>query len=583
MRTYCGDVNQEHLDKEINLYGWVKKNRKLGNLLFIDLYDYTGVVQLVVSENDKLFNSFKSLSKESVISVVGKVAERKNPNNELKTGKYEIIPLNLEIISRADNLPFVLDEGEQVSEDIRLKYRFLDLRRNEVKNKLLLRSKILNIIRSFLINNNFFEIETPILCKPTPEGAKDYLVPTRNKIGSFYALPQSPQTFKQLLMVSGFDRYFQIARCFRDEPLRSDRQPEFTQLDMEMSFINELDIQNIIEELMVEIFKKAMNIELKIPFLRMPYYQAMNEYGSDKPDLRYDMKLINANEYFKNTNFKIFKSMVDAKKTIKYICVQNQLLSKNEITKIEKYAKDNGAKGLAWVNVENNKVVDGSIAKVIEHEIILEIAKSEKVKNCSLLFVADELDVVNKSLGAVRVEVAKHLNLIKENDYQFLWVVDWPLYEYDEENKRYVAAHHPFTSPSIESLKDFDTNQAQAKARSYDIVLNGYEIGGGSIRIHDRETQMRMFKSLNLSEQEINNKFGFLLSAFSYGVPIHGGLAIGLDRLLMLLTNSNSIKDVIAFPKNSTGNDLMLESPSCLDECELNELNLKLKKENEDK
>lgn len=578
MRTYCGNISNENLNKEVQLYGWVKKNRKLGNLLFLDLYDISGVVQVVVNECDELFNTFKSLSKESVIGVTGKVCKRKNPNKELKTGDFEIIPSKIDVISKANNLPFVLEEGNQVSEDIRLKYRFLDLRREDVKQKLMLRSQILNTIRNFLINNNFIEVETPILCKPTPEGAKDYLVPTRNKIGSFYALPQSPQTFKQLLMVSGFERYFQIARCFRDEPLRSDRQPEFTQLDMEMSFIDEQAIQDIIESLMVEIFKKNLNIKLKTPFLRMPYDIAMNEYGSDKPDLRYDLKLQCANEYFENTNFKIFKSIVDQKKSIKFICIKEHLISKNEVSKLEKYAKDNGAKGLAWVTVDENQIIDGSIAKVVEQEIILKIVANQNTKKCSLLFVADESDVVNKSLGAVRCEAAKLFDLINPNDYQFLWVVDWPLYEYSEEDKRYVAAHHPFTSPTNECIDTFDKNQKDAKARSYDIVLNGYEIGGGSIRIHDRDIQTRMFKSLNLSDQDIKNKFGFLLEAFNYGVPIHGGLAIGIDRLLMIMTNSESIKDVIAFPKNSSGNDLMLESPSNLDNKDLDELHIALKK-----
>ena len=577
MKIYCGNINKEHLNKEIELHGWIKKNRKLGNLLFIDLYDKTGIIQIVINEEHQLFNEFKSLSKESVIYVKGIVLLRKNPNKELQTGEYEILPTSLNIISRANNLPFVLEEGDQVSEDIKLKYRFLDLRREEVKKNIILRSKVFNTIRSFLNKNDFVEIETPILSKPTPEGAKDYIVPTRNKIGSFYALPQSPQTFKQLLMVSGFDKYFQIARCFRDEPLRADRQPEFTQLDIEMSFVNENNIQDLIEELMAEIFKQNMNIDIKTPFLRMSYNDAINNFGSDKPDLRFDLKLIDANHYFKNTNFKIFKNSIENNKTIKYICLKDNLITKNQISKIEKYAKDNGAKGLAWVNIENNKVVDGSIANVVEHEIILSIANNENVKTCSLLFIADELDVTNKALGAIRIEVAKLFNLIDANDYQFLWVIDWPLYEYDDEQKRFVAAHHPFTSPTIECIDNFDKDQLNAKARSYDIVLNGYEIGGGSIRIHDRDTQMRMFKSLKLSDKEINEKFGFLLNAFSYGVPIHGGLALGLDRLMMILTNSNSIKDVIAFPKNSTGNDLMLESPSQLENNDLEELNIILK------
>ncbi len=576
MRVYCGEVSHQNLNQEIELYGWVKKIRKLGNLLFIDMYDLTGIVQIVLSEGETLFEQFKSLSKESVIKVNGLVCERKNINHELKTGAYEIKPTALEVISRADNLPFVLEEGEQVSEEIRLKYRYLDLRRPEVKEKILFRGQVINTIRNYLVENGFNEIETPILCKPTPEGAKDYLVPTRNKIGSFFALPQSPQTFKQILMVAGFDKYFQIAKCFRDEPLRSDRQPEFTQLDMEFSFCNEQMIQDTVEEILKLIFKKHMQIELKTPFMRMKYVDAMNNYGSDKPDLRFDCKLQLANEYFKNTSFQIFKKTIEENKVIKYICLPDIIVDKKQITALEKFAKDNGAKGLAWIAM-NNGTMEGSIAKVIEKDIIEKILKDNQTTNGSLLFVADELETANKALGATRVEAGKLFHLIQPNDYKFLWVVDWPLFEYDEEGQRYVSAHHPFTSPTNDCLKDFDTNQKDAMARAYDIVLNGYELGGGSIRIHNHDIQMRMFKALKLGEEEINTKFGFLLDAFKYGVPIHGGLAIGVDRLMMLLTNSPSIKDVIAFPKNSTGNDLMLASPAGPNKDDLDELFIALK------
>lgn len=579
MRVYCGQVNNEHLNQEIELFGWIKRSRKLGSLLFIDLYDRTGIVQLVLKENHHLFQKLLHLPKESVIKVVGKVVLRSNPNPELKTGKYEIDISELEIISVAKNTPFVISENTDANEDIRLKYRYLDLRRDIVKDRIIFRAKLIQAIRNFLIQQDFIEVETPFLCRPTPEGAKDYLVPTRNKVEYFYALPQSPQTFKQLLMVAGFDKYFQIARCFRDEPLRSDRQPEFTQVDLEMSFVNEENIQTLIENLFKSIFKQLLNIELKVPFARMDYDVAMNEYGCDKPDLRFDCKIISMNEYFKSSSFRIFSDAIKQKKFVKAIIFHDIVANKKHIQTLEKYAKDNQAKGLAWLSIKDHALVDGSIAKVIEPETIKKIINDYAITDATILLVADELNIANKALGAVRNEAIKIFELTPKYDYSFVWIVNWPLFEYDEQEQRYVAAHHPFTSPTKASIDNFDIDKANAKARSYDIVLNGYEIGGGSIRINDPSIQNRMFKALNLSEQEIKNKFGYILEAFEYGVPIHGGIALGLDRILMLLTNSSSIKDVIAFPKNSAGNDLMMEAPNKVSNDDLNELHLLLKKD----
>ena len=576
MRVYCGKVNKQHLNQEIEIYGWVKKNRKLGSLIFMDIYDKTGVVQVALNDKHPLFEQIHSLSKESVVHITGKVILRSSPNKDIPTGLYEIELKELDLISKADNTPFVVDENTDANEDIRLKYRYLDLRRESVKSKIQLRSQTIQAMREYLINDAFEEIETPFLCRPTPEGAKDYLVPTRNKAHAFFALPQSPQTFKQLLMVAGFDKYFQIARCFRDEPLRSDRQPEFTQVDMEMSFINEQDIQNVVEGMLKHTFKKVLNVDLQIPFERMDYDVAMNEYGCDKPDLRFGCKIEDVSDIFKNTTFNIFKATVASGHKIKAIVIPNQSIEKNQVAKLEKFAKDNKAKGLAWVNVKANKLTEGSIAKVIEENLILEVLKPHKVSDAVILFVADTNDVANKALGAVRTEVAKLYNLTKPDDFKFVWIVNWPLFEYDEETNTYASAHHPFTSPTKECEATFDKDQANARARSYDIVLNGYEVGGGSIRICDAQIQNRMFQALGLSEKQIKDKFGFIIEAFRYGVPLHGGLAIGLDRLLMLMTNSNSIKDVIAFPKNSAGNDLMLEGPAKVENEDLQELYLSL-------
>lgn len=573
---FCNDISNKHLNKKVSLNGWVKKNRKLGNLIFIDLYDRTGIVQIVVDEKNKFFSQCQSITKESVINVVGKVVRRSNPNKDLPTGDFEVLLEELTIFSKSKTPPFLIQEQTDGLEDIRLKYRYLDLRRSNVQKNIILRSNIINSFRSFFVDNGFIEVETPYLSKQTPEGARDYLVPTRNQ--TFYALPQSPQIYKQLLMVSGMMRYFQVARCFRDEDLRADRQPEFTQLDLEMSFVKQDDIISVMEEAFKFVFKKALNINIKTPFERMDYEYAMNNYGSDKPDLRFDYKIIDFGKYFKNTNFMIFKNILSKNGFIKGLLIDTKELGKNEIKLLEKVALDNGAKGLAWLTLKNKEVTNGSIAKVIEKEIINEITKDFKFNNGTIVFVADSLDTTLKSLGAIRKELPKVADVKLDKQFAFAWIVNWPLYEYSEEEKRFISAHHPFTSPSIETLTNFDTDKKNAKAQAYDIVLNGYEVGGGSIRIYDKEIQERVFKSLGLSDKEINDKFGFLLSAFEYGVPPHGGIALGLDRLVMIMTDSESIRDVIAFPKNSKGIDSMMNTPSDVDKKSLDDLGITIKK-----
>lgn len=576
IKVMCGDVNSSHLEKEIIVNGWIKKNRKLGSLIFIDLYDITGVVQIVLEQNNKDFNLALSLTKESVIQVKGILKKRSNVNFDLKTGEFEIHAKNILVFSKALTPPFLVEDKTDGLEELRLKYRYLDLRRPIMQQYILNRSKIINICRNFLINNNFCEIETPYLSKQTPEGARDYLVPTRTN--KFYALPQSPQIYKQLLMVSGFNKYFQIARCFRDEDLRIDRQPEFSQIDIEMSFVKAIDIQNLIENMFVHLFKEFFNINLSTPFLRMKYSDAMEYYGCDKPDLRFDNKIMNLTNYFEKTNFKIFKNIYDTNKRIGGLFIED-IISKNDIKLLEKLAQDNKAKGLAYLFIKNKTIDSGSIANVVEKEIIEKIISDYDLEDGTLFFVADEFEVTAKALGAIRKEFINISKKIKLNsEYAFVWIVDWPLFEYSEKDNRYVAAHHPFTSPSESTIKTFDTNPSDAKGESYDIVLNGFEIGGGSIRIHDQNVQNRMFSFLGLSEQEIKNKFGFLINAFNYGVPPHGGIALGIERILMLMLKTNSIRDVIAFPKNSSGADLLFESPSVVSNESLEELGIKMVK-----
>lgn len=571
----CGEISNKNIDQNVRINGWVKNIRKLGSLIFIEIKDRFGFVQVVVEQNNKFFNEIYHTPIQSTICVSGIVQKRKSVNNKIKNGDIEIVLKDYVIYAKAKTLPISIEADSNVSENIRLKYRYLDLRRENMQSNLVFRSKLLLAIRNFLSKQDFVEIETPCLSKATPEGARDYIVPTRNKPNSFYALPQSPQIYKQLLMVAGMMKYFQIARCFRDEDLRADRQPEFTQLDLEMSFTDELKVQTLIEKMFKAVLSEVLDINIKIPFERMTYDTAVNVYGSDKPDLRFDLKLNDATKVFSKTKFHVFADGIKNNKVIKYI-ITDKLFDKKQIETLRKYAKDNKAYDLIYLSL-NDKTISGSIKNVIEHELINQIFANHKITKGTIFMVCDTNEVVNQSLGAVRNLLGSMLNLKDPKVLKFLWITDWPLYEYSKEEKRYVAAHHPFTSPSLASLKTFDTNQKNAKARAYDIVLNGYEIGGGSIRISDSNIQSRMFKSIGLTDLEAKNKFSFMLEAFTYGVPPHGGIALGIDRLVMLLVNAQTIRDVIAFPKDSQNFDQMMDSPSEVNQESLDELFLKIK------
>lgn len=575
MELNCGEISSKYIGKTIKVNGWVKNIRKLGSLIFLELKDRFGFIQVVIEGDNKFFNDVYHTPIQSTVCISGVVQKRKSINSKIKNGDIEIILKEYTIYSKAKTLPISIEVDSNVSENIRLKYRYLDLRRENLQHNLVFRSKLLNSIRNFLLSKDFVDVETPCLSKATPEGARDYIVPTRNKPNAFYALPQSPQIYKQLLMVAGLMRYFQIARCFRDEDLRADRQPEFTQLDLEMSFTDENKVQTLIENMFKVVLKEQLGVEIKIPFQRMDYETALNLYGSDKPDLRFDLKLNEGNRYFKDTNFRIFSEALKDNKVIKYI-ITDKFFDKEQIETLRKYAKDNKAFDLIFLSLKDGKV-SGSIKNVIEHEIISKIFADHKIKEGTMFIVCDVLDITNQSLGAVRNLLGTMLNLKKPKELKFLWIVNWPLYEYSEDEKRYVAAHHPFTSPSIESLASFDKDYKNAKARAYDIVLNGYEVGGGSIRISNPEIQNRMFKAIGLSDQEIKTKFGFMIEAFSYGVPPHGGIALGIDRLAMLLVNAQTIRDVIAFPKDSQNFDQMMCSPGEVAQDALDELYLDVK------
>lgn len=574
-RTYCGEITNQLIKQNVLIKGWVKKNRKLGKLLFLDIRDRSGIVQVVIDDKNINFELVKNLKRESVVEITGVVSLRKTSNDEIENGDVEIVLSSITVDSIADTTPLIIEDDTDALEDTRMNYRFLDLRRPIMQQNLMFRSQVVNRMRQFFVDHGFIEVETPILGKPTPEGARDYLVPSRISAGKFYALPQSPQIYKQLLMVSGFDRYFQVAKCFRDEDLRSDRQPEFTQLDIEMSFTNELEIQTLIEKLCQDVFKKVMNIDLSIPFKRMDYDVAMNKYGSDKPDLRFGLELIDATNFFKNTEFNLFKNAISNKYVIKTIII-DKILTKKDVSELEKYARDMHAKGLAWLSYDGQNY-QGSIANHVNLTTLIDFLKQHNKTIGTVLFIVDELKIANEALGLVRNILGDKLDLKKSNQFEFVWIVNWPLFEYDDKENKFLPAHHPFTQPQDDYHSNFDTNKSDALAKAYDIVLNGYELGGGSIRIIDPNMQTRMFKTIGLNEQEIRNKFGYLLDAFRYGVPPHGGIAIGIDRMISLMLGLINIRDVIAFPKNAHAIDQMLKAPSNVNSQELLDLHLKIK------
>lgn len=571
-----GKFNIKNVDEVVTLYGWVAKKRNLGGLIFIDLRDRSGIIQLVIKPENSCYNLAETLKNEYVIKVVGKITERESKNLNLATGEIEVIVDNLEILNTSIDIPFSITDDTTALEDTRLKYRYLDLRRSELQNKMIMRHKITFAIREYLNKLDFLEIETPILCKSTPEGARDYLVPSRIFNGKFYALPQSPQIFKQLLMVGGMERYFQIAKCFRDEDLRADRQPEFTQVDMEMSFVDENDVMTTVEGLIAHVFKEIKNIDIELPLKRMKYDDAINYYGSDKPDLRFDMKINDITDIFKDTEFTIFKDNISNGGIINCLVVKNSAdkFSRKDLDKLTDFIKTYNAKGLAYLKIDNE--ISGSIAKVIKENELNELKDKLNLENNDLvLIISDKKNVTKQALGALRLKLGRDLNLISKN-YELLWVVDFPSFEYSEEEKRYVACHHPFTSPKDSDVDKLLTDKANCYSKAYDIVINGYEAGGGSIRIHDQEVQNKMFEALELTEEQIKEKFGFFVEALKYGTPPHGGLALGLDRLVMLLTDTDNIRDVIAFPKTASANDLMSECPNVVDEKQLKELGIKI-------
>ena len=568
-----------NVNELVSLYGWVARKRDLGGLLFIDLRDRSGIIQLVIRPESECYETALSLKNEYVIKAIGKVVQREKKNEELKTGEIEIDVTELNVINQSKELPFSLTEYTNALEDTRLKYRYLDIRRNEIKEKIITRHKIMQIIRNFLSSEDFIEVETPVLCKSTPEGARDYLVPSRVNPGKFYALPQSPQIFKQLLMVGGIERYFQIAKCFRDEDLRADRQPEFTQVDIEMSFVDENDVRALTEKLIAKVFKEIKGIDISLPLKQMKYDDAIKYYGSDKPDLRFDLIIQDITNVFKNTEITFIKDSVLKNGVVNAIVIPNSAthFTRKEIDKCTEFVRNLKASGLMYIKMEEE--LSGSIVKNLTDTEKEELIKALDLKKEDIAFlVVGEYKIVKNALGALRCKIAKDLNLIKKNDYKLLWVTDFPTFEYSEEEKRFVACHHPFTSPKDEDVDKLLTDKEHCYSKAYDIVINGYEAGGGSIRIHDEKIQKKMFEALELSQKDIEEKFGFFVEALQYGTPPHGGLALGLDRLTMLLTETENIRDVIAFPKTASASDLMSDCPNFVSEKQLEELKIEIVK-----
>ena len=576
---YAGRVREEHIGQEMTLKGWVGRRRDLGGLIFIDLRDREGIMQLVINPEKvsaEVMATAESLRSEFVIEVTGQVAAREQANDKLATGAVELNVTALSVLNTAKTTPFEIKDGIEANDDTRLRYRYLDLRRPEMLENLKLRAKVTHSIRNYLDELEFIDVETPFLSKSTPEGARDYLVPSRVNKGHFYALPQSPQITKQLLMNAGFDRYYQIVKCFRDEDLRGDRQPEFTQVDLETSFLTEQEIQDITEGLIARVMKETKGIEVTLPFPRMKYDDAMALYGSDKPDTRFEMLLQDLTEVVKGVDFKVFSEAPAVKAIVVKGAADNY--SRKDIDKMTEVAKQYGAKGLAWVKVVDGEL-NGPVAKFltgIQADLTTALGLEDKDL---VLFVADTLEVANATLGALRGRIAKELGLIDQDKFNFLWVVDWPMFEWSEEEGRYMSAHHPFTLPQAETTHELEGDLAKVRAIAYDIVLNGYELGGGSLRINQKELQERMFKALGFSAEEANDQFGFLLEAMDYGFPPHGGLAIGLDRFVMLLAGEENIREVIAFPKNNKATDPMTQAPSTVALKQLEELNLQVEQD----
>ena len=580
-RTHrCAELSAANVGETVTVMGWVQKNRNKGGLVFVDVRDRSGIIQVVFEEGScdaALIEKAAKLRSEFVVAVVGKVEKRSGAVNEnIATGEIEITPTELRVLSESETPPFPIEENSKTKEELRLKYRVLDLRRPDLQRNLIMRSKVATLTRQFLAEEGFLEIETPMLIKSTPEGARDYLVPSRVHPGNFYALPQSPQLFKQLLMCAGYDRYFQLAKCFRDEDLRADRQPEFTQIDMELSFVDVDDVIDVNERLLAKLFKEILNVEVSLPIQRMTWQEAMDRFGSDKPDLRFGMELVNVSEVVKDCEFAEFKGALENGGSVRGINAKGQgAMPRKKIDKLVDFAKTYGAKGLAYIAIQEDGSLKSSFAKFMTEDQMSALVKAMDGENGDLLlFAADKNKVVWDVLGALRIEIARQLELLDKGDYKFLWVTEFPLLEWNEEAGRYTAMHHPFTMPMEEDLHLIDTEPGKVRAKAYDIVLNGTELGGGSVRIFNNEIQNKMFEVLGFTKEQAEEQFGFLLNAFKYGVPPHAGLAYGLDRLVMLMAKEDSIRDVIAFPKVKDASDLMTEAPAGVDPKQLEELGL---------